>query len=183
MITDHVQHTLTSISSAIGKGVLAGLVGTAAITVSQLIEMQFTKRKPSSAPAKVAGQVMGVVPSNKDQAAELSGEPVATGKSNKQVKEEHQERFSQMIHWEYGTSWGLARGAMEIAGLTGWAATAAHFGAVWGTAQVILPAANASEPITEWSPKQIATDALHHGIYAIAAGVAYDFLTKAEKEA
>ncbi|WP_276496453.1 hypothetical protein [Pontibacter litorisediminis] len=176
MTNDTVQHALSDLGNAIGKGILAGLAGTAAITISQMIEMQITKREGSKAPTKVAGQVLGVTPSNKEESEELSGEPEDTDKTNKEVKEEHAERFSQIMHWQYGTSWGVARGLLSLAGVKGWPATATHFGAIWSTALVMLPAANASEPITEWSPKQIALDVLHHSVYAIAAGLLYDYI-------
>ncbi|MCC9165485.1 hypothetical protein [Pontibacter harenae] len=178
MKNDKVQQALATVGDAIGKGILAGLVGTAAITISQMIEMQLTKRQQSSSPATVAGQVLGVVPSDKEEASELKGEPVAPDKTNKEVKEEHTARFTQMIHWQYGTSWGMPRGLLSVAGVTGCPATAIHFAAVWGAAQVILPAANASEPITNWTPKQIATDVFHHSVYAIAAGLFYDYINK-----
>jgi hypothetical protein len=55
-------------------------------------------------------------------------------------------------------------------------ATLLHFGAVWGTALVMLPKHNAAKPIDEQEPKDIAVDVLHHGVYALAAGLVYDAL-------
>ncbi|WP_205702948.1 hypothetical protein [Botryobacter ruber] len=178
MSSNSTQHALATLGDAVGRGLLAGLAGTAAITISQMIEMYFTKREPSPAPAKVAGQVLGVAPSNKTETAELRGEPVEPGKTNRQVKEEHTERFANLMHWQYGTSWGIGRGLLSAVGVTGWPATAIHFGSIWTTAMVMLPAANASEPVTEWSPKQIAVDALHHGVYALAAGLVFDYINE-----
>ena len=43
------------VAGAIGKGLMAGAAGTLAITLSQMIEMKITKRKPSTAPADAAG--------------------------------------------------------------------------------------------------------------------------------
>ncbi|GAB3820870.1 hypothetical protein [Pontibacter rugosus] len=176
------QSSLAILGDAIGKGILAGLAGTAAITISQMIEMKITKRGGSSSPSKVAGQVMGVVPSNKKQASELAGETVEPEKTNEEVKEEHAARFSQLMHWQYGTSWGVPRGLLSLTGLNGLPATALHFAGIWSTAQVMLPAANASEPITKWSPKQIATDVLHHAVYAVAAGLMFDYIDQTVKK-
>ncbi len=39
------------LGTAIGKGLIAELAGTLAMTLSQMIEMKTTKRKPSTAPA------------------------------------------------------------------------------------------------------------------------------------
>jgi hypothetical protein len=73
------------------------------------------------------------------------------------------------------------RGVLDLAGVHGSVADLVHFGSVWGTAQVMLPAAAGSPPITEWSPKQIAIDVMHHAVYACAAGLTYDAMRKAEK--
>ena len=149
----HQNNALGELGGAIGKGLLAGLAATAAITISQMIEMKITKRKPSDTPVKVAEETVGAEP--------------APGKK---------EKMSQELHWAYGTSWGIARGIISLTGLKGWPATAAHFAAIWGTSMIMLPAFNAEPPVTEEEPKAIAIDALHHAVYAITAGLAYDAL-------
>src|SRR5438552_10174904 len=100
------------ITSAIGRGLIAGLAGTAAITISSTIEMKLRGRKPSTTPGKVAGKVLGV--RARDQEGMM--------------------RFSNIIHWDYGMSWGLFLSAAELAGLSGTPASLAHFAAVWGAA-------------------------------------------------
>jgi hypothetical protein len=145
---------LNEIASALGKGILAGLAGTAAITLSQMIEMKITKRENSDAPVKVASEVTGVAPKN----------------------EEEKQKVNQEIHWAYGTSWGIARGMIALAGLKGLPAALVHFGAIWGSALIMLPKYDAAPPVQEQEPKSIAIDALHHAVYALAAGAAYDAL-------
>ena len=146
------ENSLKALSLAIGTGVLAGLAGTAAITISQLIEMKLTDRKPSTAPVKAVSKVLDVKPINKDS----------------------KEKVAQEIHWTYGTIWGIPRGIMAMVGLTGWPATALHFAAIAGTAMTMLPNMDLAPPITEQEPKDIAIDVLHHAVYAIAAGLVYD---------
>ena len=102
----HKDNALGELGSAIGKGLIAGLAGTAAITLSQMIEMKITKRKPSEATVKVASATTGIKPAN-------DGE---------------KEKVSQEIHWAYGTSWGIARG---IIGLTGLKGLPTSFGPLW----------------------------------------------------
>jgi hypothetical protein len=163
----------------LGRGLIAGLAGTIAITVSQIIEMKITKRDASNSPVKVGGDIMGVEPKG---LADQEKEKIKTGKSSKALTEEvesNQQKFGQLIHFGYGTSWGLARGIMDLAGVHGLPATTLHFGALWGTALVMLPSTGASEPITGWTPKQVAIDVLHHAVYAIAAGYIYDGMAKA----
>jgi hypothetical protein len=94
------------------------------------------------------------------------------------VDEESEARFSNLVHWGYGTAWGGARGLLAAARLSGPAATVAHLGAFWGSEQVVLPAMGVTPPFTEWGAKEIAIDALHHLVYAGATGVAYSLLDR-----
>jgi len=148
------ENALGELAGAIGKGLLAGLAGTAAITLSQMIEMKITKREPSEAPVKVASQVTGAAPADESQKEKLSNE----------------------IHYAYGTSWGVVRGLLGLAGLKGLPATLVHFGAIWATELIMLPKYDAAPPVDEQEPKSLAIDALHHAVYAVAAGLAYDAL-------
>ena len=147
---------LGDIAAAFGKGVFAGVAGTAAMTASSTLEMKLRGRAASSTPARAAAKVLGVEP----------------------VDEESEARFSNIVHWGYGTAWGGVRGLLSAAGLSGPAATAAHLGAVWGSEQVMLPTLSVTPPLTEWGAKEVAIDALHHLVYAGATGVAYSFLNR-----
>jgi hypothetical protein len=155
----HEDNTLGSLGSAIGKGLLAGIAATAVMTLSQMIEMKITKRQASDAPVKVAENTAGVKP--------------ATPQDKNQL--------SQELHWSYGTTWGVARGLIGLTGLKGLPATLLHFGAVWGTAIIMLPKHNAAKPINQQEPKDIAIDVLHHSVYAITAGLVYDALDAGSK--
>ena len=149
--TSNESTVLGELGSAIGKGLIAGFAGTIAITVSQLIEMRITKRKSSNAPAKAVKKTLHIEasPGNKEE-------------------------FSNEVHWVYGTSWGVMRGLLSMAGITGFAATTLHMASVWGTAVTIQPKLDIAPPLSEWEPKDIAIDILHHAVYAIFAGLVYD---------
>jgi hypothetical protein len=138
-------------AGAVGKGLFAGAAGTAAMTVSSTIEARLRDREPSSAPSDAAGRVLGVQPRNPE------------GKA----------RFSNVVHWTYGTSWGGARGLLEAAGITGPAATVVHFAAVWGSAQAMLPALKVAPPAWESESAEVALDVFHHLVYVVATGLAY----------
>jgi len=146
--------TLGDIASAVGKGLFAGAAGTAAMTVSSTIEAKLRGRASSSAPSAAAGKVLGVQPRN----------PAG------------QARFSSVVHWSYGTSWGALRGLLGAAGLGGATATAAHFTVVWGSAQVMLPALEVAPPAWKSDPKEIGIDAFHHVVYVVATGLAFSAL-------
>lgn len=147
---------LGTLAGAVGKGLFAGAAGTAAMTVSSTLEMKIRGRAASSAPATAASKVLGVEP---------------TGEKEK-------ERFSFFVHWGYGTGWGAARGVIGALGLSGTGATAAHFAAVWGSEQVMLPALDVAPPFWTWGVKEVAIDAFHHAVYVAATSAAYELLDR-----
>jgi hypothetical protein len=142
-------------TDAIGRGLAAGLAGTAAMTVSSTLEQHLRKRAASTAPADATAKVLGIERFADDRA---------------------KSRFSTLVHWGYGTGWGAVRGLLGAAGLRPRAATAAHGAAVWGNEQVMLPALDVAPPITMWGAKEIAIDAFHHLVYVTATGAAYEAL-------
>lgn len=147
------------IASGIGKGLVAGFAGTGAMTVSSTLEARLRHRRPSTAPARATAKALGIATFEDDIA---------------------QARFNDLSHWAYGTGWGIVRGLLDAAGLSPHAATAAHAAAVWGSAQVMLPALDVAPPIFLWAREEIAIDAFHHTVYAVATGIAYELLNRSE---
>ena len=144
------------IAAEVGRGLFAGAAGTVAMTISSSLEAKLRNRAASTAPADAAGKVLGVHARDEDGQA----------------------RFSNIVHWGYGTSWGAARGLLAVAGLEGGTAIAAHFAAVWGSAQVMLPTLGVAPPPWKSPPEELAIDALHHAVYATAAGLAFATLER-----
>ena len=143
------------LASSIGKGLVAGFAGTAAMTLSSTLEARLRHRAPSSAPARATAKVLGITSFENDIA---------------------QARFNDLSHWGYGTGLGVVRGLLDAAGLPPRAATAAHGAAVWGGELVALPAMDIAPPAVFWAPEEIAIDAFHHTVYAVATGIAYELL-------
>src|SRR5215216_7834685 len=104
------------IAANVGKGLFAGVAGTAVMTVSSTLEMKLSGRGASQTPAEAAEKVLKVEPEDEGSEAQ----------------------FSNLVHWGYGTGWGGVRGLLASTGLPGPAATLAHFGLVWGSEQVVL---------------------------------------------
>ena len=150
------MNTAERVANSIGKGLVAGFVGTAAMTVSSTLEARLRRRAPSSAPARATAKVLGIAAFEDDIA---------------------KARFNDLSHWGYGTGWGVVRGLLDVAGLPPRNATAAHCAAVWGGAQVMLPALEVAPPSVFWGAEEIAIDAFHHAVYATATGLAYKLLS------
>jgi hypothetical protein len=147
-----VRRLANTLGSSIGKGLLAGFVGTAAMTVSSALEARIRRRAASSAPARATAKVLGIREFEDDIA---------------------QARFNDLSHWGYGTMWGVVRGLLAATGLSPKAATAAHGAAIWGSAQVTLPALEVAPPVVFWPKREIAIDVFHHAVYTLATGIAY----------
>ena len=144
--------TANTVASAIGKGLVAGLIGTAAMTVSSSVEARMRHRAASSAPARATARLLGIREFDDDIASA---------------------RFNDLSHWGYGTTWGVVRGLLSAMGLSPAAATVVHGAAVWGSAQVMLPALEVAPPFIFWGRKEVAIDLWHHSVYALATGIAY----------
>jgi hypothetical protein len=148
---------VSAFAYTVGKGLVAGFAGTAAMTVSSTLEQHLRGRAASTAPADATAKVLGI--------SEFST-PAAKN------------RFSNLVHWGYGTGWGVVRGLLASAGLRPAAATLAHGAAVWGNEQVMLPALDVAPPVYMWAREEVAIDAFHHLVYVTATGVAYDLLDR-----
>jgi len=126
------------------------------MTVSSTLEAKLRKRQPSQAPAKAAEKVLGIERFESPQA---------------------ENRFSNLVHWGYGTGWGAVRGLRGSTPLPPKAANFAHGAAIWGQAVVMLPTLDVAPPINLWGPEEIAIDVFHHVVYATATGIAYEALS------
>jgi len=134
---------------------VAGLAGTAAMTVSSTFEARLRRRAPSTAPARATAKVLGIREFDSDLA---------------------QARWNDLSHWGYGTGWGVVRGLLAATGLSPRRATLAHGAAIYGAAQVTLPALEVAPPSIFWGKEEVAIDLFHHVVYAAATGAAYGLI-------
>jgi hypothetical protein len=147
------MNVFAKLSTAIGDGLVAGFIGTAAMTVSSTVEARLRHRPPSTAPARATAKALGIADFEDDIA---------------------RARFNDLSHWGYGTGWGVVRGLLGAAGLPARKATAAHGAAIWGSAAVTLPALDIAPPFVFWGKEEVAIDLVHHTVYAVATGLAYE---------
>lgn len=146
---------LSRLAGAIGKGLVAGFAGTAAMTISSTAEMKLRGREGSSAPADATAKVLGIDGFTDDAA---------------------KARFGTLVHWGYGTGWGVVRGLIGLTGMAPAKATATHFAAIWGQEAAMLPALEIAPPFWTWGAKEVGMDVWHHVVYAAATGIAYELL-------
>ena len=149
--------TVNQLATTLGRGLVAGVVGTAAMTVSSTVEAKLRHRPFSTAPADAAAKVLGIKEFADDAA---------------------HSRFSNLVHWGYGTGWGVPRALLGMNGRGAARATAVHLAALWGSEQVMLPALSVAPPITFWGRAEIAIDGFHHAVYALSTAAAYEVLKR-----
>jgi hypothetical protein len=147
---------VSELATSVGKGLFAGLAGTAIMTVSSTAEANLSGRGPSSTPADAISAALRVRPDDE------------TG----------QQRLNTVAHWGYGTAWGAVRGLLAALGLRGPAAGLLHFAAVWGGEQAVLPLLGVGSPTPQYGAQATATDVLHHAVYAAATSAAYEWLDR-----
>jgi hypothetical protein len=152
---------LAKTATAIGDGLVAGAIGTAAMTASSTIEARLRHRAASSAPARATAKALGITAFENGIA---------------------EARFNDLSHWGYGTGWGIVRGILGATGMPAARATAAHGAAVWGSAAVTLPALDVAPPFVFWGREEVAIDLFHHAVYAVATGLAYELVAAGRRD-
>ena len=142
-----------AVADAVGRGLFAGAVGTAAMTASSTIEARLSGRGSSTTPAEAVSAATGVQ---------------HTGKSKPRV--------NSLAHWGYGTGWGAVRGLLSLTPAPAPVAAAAHLGLVWGGEQVLLPALGVAGPTWSYGARAAGTDLLHHVVYAAATSLTFAWI-------
>ena len=140
---------------ALVRGMVAGAVGTVALTVAEQVDMKITGRKSSDVPGQVGAHLLpGKDP---DSAVDVAA-------------------LNTPVHWVHGISMGAVRGILDAAGVRGPAATAAHFALFWGGDAALYKTLDIAEVPWKWSGSELASDVFSKGVYAIVTGMVYDQL-------
>ena len=159
----------TSPLTALGRGLVAGLAGTAAMTAYQTI---VAVRRGSSLEQALAPDA----PQSWDEAPAPAqvGYRFLNGVFRRSASPEHAPAFTNAVHWSYGTAWGalygLVQGTLHAPVLRNGAALGTT---VFGSAYVVLPAMEIYDPPWEYSPKALATDWSYHLVYGLGVAGAY----------
>ena len=126
-----------SVARAMVRGMVAGAVGTVAMTLSERVEMSLTGRAPSTVPGQVGAHLLpGADPANPSDVARLGGP----------------------VHWGHGVAMGALRGVLDVAGLQGPAASAAHVALVWGGDAALYRSLGIADVPWRWSRNELGAD-------------------------
>lgn len=162
------------VAGNLGRGFVAGMAGTFAITTASTIDTLVTEafrarkegRKPVfnvgnaivnpwSFSSGVVGKVFGITPTDP----------------------QHDRRLGIIAHWEYGSTWGLSLPLIHAMGLHGLPAAGAVLGGQLTAEMFVMPSFKLFSGPSEWGTKAIVSSIYQHAIYAVAAEAAYDWLS------
>lgn len=139
-------------SSAVGRGLVAGAVGVAAMTLAEKVEQLFTHRPNSFVPAHTLERLLG-----------LPRKP-----------DEQRLWLNWTMHWGQGILLGAVRGLMAERGLRGPVGSFLFMNLRLLNDQTLENATGVGAPPWTWPLDEQAIDLLHKGIYAFAAGTTAD---------
>jgi hypothetical protein len=130
------------------RALAAGAVGTAAMTVSTVIEMRLRDRPPSTAPIEAFERTTGItLPSD---------------------------RVRRALSWGADVPFGVALALVRpLLGEHPVLSPAAFFAVAWLPDLALVPALGGAPPPWEWGAEELAISAVHHAVYAAAAETAW----------
>lgn len=154
---------------SVGRGLAAGVVGTAAMTAYQLAVAK-AQGKPLQTPvphrwadAPAPAQVAKKLADRLGQGRRFTREDVPL--------------LTNAMHWLYGVSWGAFYGAAAGRAQADPIAGGLAFGTgVWGAGYAELVPLGIYQPPWKYPAKEIAVDLSYHLVYGMAVAVAYDLL-------
>lgn len=165
---------LGNVAGLMGRGLVAGIVGTLAITAVAAADQEIRRRvKRRSAeqapPASLFQALIGPWLYSADAVGKVLGGLTPADEAAKR-------RLALAAHASYGTSWGMSLGVLELAGLRGPAAMGLLLGGILGAEMGIMPRLGFFPPVGQWGGEAVFSSTYQHAVYAIAAGLTYDML-------
>ncbi len=141
------------LKDSVWQGLVAGAVGTIAMTVGEKVEQRLTGRPSSFVPGRVL--------------ARLSG-----------AEERESVALNWAMHYGQGAAAGVVRSVMAQVGLRGPVASAKFAVLRLTNDQILENATGVGAPPETWPRQELVTDLLHKTVYAFATGVVADALAR-----
>ncbi len=123
----------------LSKGLVAGVAGTIAMTLSEKVEQAKTGREDCTVTAQVGAHLITPALETGAQAA----------------------RLGLAVHWIHGVSWGAIRGLLALTPINPLEASALHYVALWSS-DVALYRVLKIQPLPHrWEKQSLALDLFH----------------------
>ena len=162
---------MTEALTAVGKGLLAGLAGTALMTAYQEAVARAQGRSAAAEQLKEP-RTWAEAPAPAQLAKKVS-----EGVLHKRVTKRQAPLLTNVLHWTYGAglgaAYGLAASRLQKSPLT---QGAAFGGAVWGFAYASLTPLGIYEAPWRYSAKTLGVDFSDHLVYGLGVAAVFDAL-------
>ena len=142
--------------SPVVRGLVAGGIGTVALTLAENAEMAVTGREASTVPGQVGVKLAGIDPQDRPELVQ---------------------RLNPVVHWSHGIALGGVRGLLDAAGLGPVGATAAFVPLVWGGDAALYYALGIAPAPWEWKRSELLTDVFGKTVLAVSTSLAYEALS------
>jgi hypothetical protein len=153
------------------RGVVAGVVGTGAMTAYQLAIAK-ARGKPLSTPVPHRWADAPAPAQVAKKAADALGQ-------GHRVTREDVPFLTTAMHWSYGISWGAVYGAAAGAAAPGPAPAGLAFGTgVWSAGYAQLVPLGIYQPPWRYPAKEVALDLSYHLVYGVAVAAAFAALAR-----
>jgi hypothetical protein len=155
---------------ALGKGLLAGAIGTGVMTAYQVAVQKARGGDGESTEPRNWGDA---------PAPARLAQRVLNGVFKQDVPLERMDALNNGMHWLYGTAWGGLYGLVQGTVRAPAAVHGAGFGTfVWAMSYAILVPARIYKKPWEYPPAELAVDASYHLVYGLAVAEAYEQLDR-----
>jgi hypothetical protein len=175
------EKTGSAVAGALGRGIAAGLVGTAAMTALQ--EVMAARRRRAAAQLTAGGN--GSEPqdpwANAPAPAQLA-RMVLRGATGRDVPAERIPVFTNAVHWGYGTSMGVMYGLVQRARRGRPSVQGPLFGlGVWASSYATLVPLGLYKWPWHYKATSIAKDLSYHLVYGSGVAAGYRLVEKARR--
>ncbi|WP_437509257.1 hypothetical protein [Sorangium sp. So ce1099] len=138
----------------VGKGLVAGLAGVAAMTLAEKLEQAFTRRPNSYVPAHTLERLLGL----------------------RRKPDRERLVLNHVMHWGQGAVGGVIRALMASRGVSGPFASFMFTGIRLSIDQTLENATGVGAPPWTWPRDEQIIDVLHKAVYAFTTGAVADRL-------
>jgi hypothetical protein len=146
------QRRGSTLLGAAGRGVVAGLVGVAAMTTGEKVEQALTRRPNSFVPARTLLTLLGRRPGERDQ-------PLVA---------------NHAMHWGTGAALGALRGVWAVVGIRGTQANLTHTVVRLAFDQTLENTTGVGAPPATWPTDERVVDVAHKAVYSFVTGLVAD---------
>jgi hypothetical protein len=171
-----VNGVRTAPLAALGRGLAAGTIGTAAMDIAL-----FARYRRGGGASRFAAweSSAGVDAWDKAPAPAQVGRRLVEGLFQKQLPDARARLVNNVTHWAFGILAGAQYGILAGSLRRPRVLYGVPFGAgVWAGGYVVLPAMKLYEPIWKYDLKTLADDLSAHLVYGLATAAAQQLLTR-----